>query len=204
MKYLINKLPLIILFICVISTFLVRYTYISFGLSSIMLILSLFLSKTKKRIMIVTIIICLATIITDIFILYNNKSYVHEDIFKDTNILVGNLGYNFDVSAYIFNDDFSYIHYDDIKNKDNYCAGTYYYSFGGIGKNNEIIYEDNNYYYYNLYFKKNYCILDEEKEIFNSDIRFVFGINKNDYNDFTFIDITNNHAFKVVRKLIEK
>lgn len=154
--------------------------------------------------MLATIIISVATIITNCFVLYKNKSYVYEDIFENKNILVGYLSYNFDSSAYIFDEDFSYIHYDNLENKDNYCIGTYKYRYGGIGNNNEIIYEDNDYYYYNLELVKNYCIANKEKEIFDSISQFVFGINKNDYNDFVFIDVTNNYAFKVVKKLEEE
>lgn len=190
-------LPFIILFLCIVSTFIVNFTYFSLVLSSFMVILSLLFSRENTRIMLITIIISIATIVTDIFILYNKQSISHTDVFEDTNILLGSWNYNFDNSSYIFNDDYTFIQYDDVNNLNNYCIGNYKYSYGGTSNDGIIIYQDDNYYYYNLNFDIEYCINDNIKN--NEDIikKFIFGISKDNYSDLIFMDIENNYAFKV-------
>ena len=185
-----DNIPIIILFICVISIFLVKFTIVSLVISSLSLLFCFVFSRKNIRIFLATITISIATIITNGIILYNNYNDI--DIFEDKNILVGTWSYNYDTSSYIFNDDNTFFQYNDTNDKDNYCTGTYRYSYGGTSKNGDIIKHDDTYYYYDLNLDIDYCFIDSEK-----DNVFIFGINKDDYNDLIFIDSKNNYAFKL-------
>lgn len=190
-------LSFIILFICVISVFLVKFTYISLGLSILTFLFSLLFYKKNIRLLLITIIISIATIVTDIMILYKQDSKVDMDIFKDTNILLGTWNYDFGNSSYIFKDNYTYTQY--IGSDSNYCIGTYEYSYGGTSNDGEVITNDDNYYYYDLKLNINYCIIENKKINDNIKELFVFGVNKYDYDDLIFMDIENNYAFKVNR-----
>ena len=67
-----DRIYLVILFLAIISVFLIRFSYVSIGISVISLVLALVFSRKYLRILIVTVIICLSTISTDILIIYNN------------------------------------------------------------------------------------------------------------------------------------
>lgn len=195
-KKLNERLPLIILIVCIVSVFLVNFTYLSIILSIMSLIFCFIFSKKNIRIFIITVIISIATIITDGIIL-SKESVDDVDIFKNKNILLGTWNYNTDGGTYVFNDDYTYIKYKDINTSDNYCVGNYKYSYGGISKNNTVVKQDENNYYYNLLLTENYCIDYNIKKDEIKEIKMVFGINKNDYKDLIFIDTQNNYAFKV-------
>ena len=150
--------------------------------------------------MLLTIIISIATIITNCIILYKQKSIIYENLFKDINILSGDWNYNFGQGSYTFSDDFSFKQYDDNKNKDNYCYGTYKYLYGGVGKDGDVIYEDNKNYYYDLTLNIDYCIMDNDKIFSTKKVHYVFGLKKNNNNDLIFIDTDNNNAFIVSKE----
>ena len=195
-KKLNERLPLIILIVCIISIFLVNFTYLSIILSIISLIFCFIFSKKNIRIFIITVIISIATIITDVIIL-SKESVDDVDIFKNKNILLGTWNYNTDGGTYIFKDDYTYTKYRNSNTLDNYCVGNYEYSYGGISKNNTVIKQDENNYYYNLLLTENYCINYNMKKDDVKEIKMVFGVNKNNYEDLIFMDTQNNYAFKV-------
>lgn len=133
------------------------------------------------------------TIFMDISILYKKKS-VDNDIYKDTNILLGSLV--FSDGSFLFNDDYSYsIHY---KNTNDYCGGKYKYNYGG-SNNGIIINEDDNYFYYDLFLYKEYCYTENSKINKNTEEKLIVGINKKDFNDLVFIDSENNYAYGLKR-----
>ena len=195
-KKLNERLPLIILIVCIVSVFLVNFTYLSIILSIMSLIFCFIFSKKNIRIFIITVIISIATIITDVIIL-SKESVDDIDIFAKKNILLGTWNYNTDGGTYVFNDDYTYIKYRNSNTLDNYCVGNYEYSYGGISKNNTVIKQDENNYYYNLLLTENYCINYNMKKDDVKEIKMVFGVNKNNYEDLIFIDTQNNYAFKV-------
>lgn len=192
-----KKLSIITLVICVISCIFVKFTYLSLLLSVFSLILCMLFLRKQFRVFLIIVIVSIATIITNCFVLYNKASKINIDVFQGKNLLLGTWNYNLNNSGYVFSDDYSFIQYDDFRNKDNYCSGTYNYSYGGTGKDGKVIYEDNNNYYYDLEIKIDYCFVDKNKIASNKIDYFIFGINKNNYSDLTFIDISNNYAFKV-------
>lgn len=188
------------LFTAIISTILVlfNFNYLSLLLAFLSLIFIFIFSKKDKRIFLFTIIICICTIVTNILILY--KEYDNSnDIFKDTNVLLGSWLYNDIGGKYQFNEDNTYFQYISSNNLDNYCAGKYNYSYGGISNDGVSIKNDDNYCYYTLYLKTDYCIINGNKDNEIDNSTFVFSVNKNEYTDILFMDTTNNNAFKIIK-----
>jgi len=191
-----KNLDYLILFFAILSIFFIKYSYISLIISILTLILSFIFFSHGIRIFLASIIISIATIFTN-FLILNNKNDEEIDFFKDRNILIGTWNYNFNNSSYIFKEDYSFIKYDDVDNKNNYCVGNYKYSYGGTGDDNVIIKQDDNYYYYDLTFYTDYCVTDNKKDDYNYENKLIFGVNKNDYNDLIFIDSVTDIAYKV-------
>lgn len=190
--------PIIILVIAIISIFLIKFSYISIIISVLSIIFSVHFSKKNIRLLIATIIISIASIITNSIILYND--YMENiDIFKDVNFLIGTWDYNEFGGVYIFNDDFTYTQYGEEDTSDNYCIGSYEYSHGGSSDNGSIIMKDYNYYYYDLILKEESCIILGKKDNKRQVKKIVIGINIDDYDDLIFMDTKNNNAFKVVK-----
>lgn len=169
--------PLIILIFSVISIFLIKFSYISLGISLICLILSIIFSRKNIRILIVTIIISIATIITNGIILY--KSYLEAiDVNEGINVVLGTWLYNQYGGTYVFKDDYTYIQYSNSDTSDNYCVGKYEYSYGGISNDGVIVRQDENYYYYNLDLKEDYCIIMGKEDYSKYEKKMVFALNK--------------------------
>lgn len=186
---------LFLLLCSILSIFLIGFPYISISISGFALFLSLFCIKKSKRMIFTISTICISTIITDLFVITKEKE-IKDDIFNDTNILLGTWVYNDNGGYYVFNDDFSYIQHD---NSDNYCVGNYNYSYGGTGKDGTVIKMDDSYYYYDLFMEVDYCIINgKNKPEVNNPI-FIFGINKKNYNDLIFINKDDDYAFKVAK-----
>ena len=182
------------MFISILSMFLISFTYVSLFISILCLILSLIFSRDNLRILFITIFIVIATIITNIFVLYNNYK-MNIDIEFDDNILMGTFNYVNYEDSYIFNEDNTFIHYFDI-DKNNYCSGSYSYSYGAIDSDGNMIKQDKENYYFDLYFDINSCILDDD---YNDKVRYVVSLNKVDNNSLIFMDIDNNMAYMVNR-----
>ena len=189
-----KRIDLIIMFISILSMFLISFTYVSLFISILCLILSLIFSRDNLRILFITIFIVIATIITNIFVLYNNYK-MNIDIEFDDNILMGTFNYVNYEDSYIFNEDNTFIHYFDI-DKNNYCSGSYSYSYGAIDSDGNMIKQDKENYYFDLYFDINSCILDDD---YNDKVRYVVSLNKVDNNSLIFMDIDNNMAYMVNR-----
>lgn len=187
-------IDLIIMFISILSMFLIKFTYVSLFISILCLILSLIFSRDNLRILFITLFIVIATIITNILVLYNNYK-MNIDIEFDDNILVGTFEYINYEDSYILNEDNSFIHYFDI-NKNNYCTGTYSYSYGAVDNKDKIIKQDKNNYYFNIVFKIDNCNIDSD---YNNEVRYVISLNKSDSNSLIFMDIDNNMAYMVDR-----
>ena len=169
--------PLIILIFSVISIFLIKFSYVSLGISLICLILSIIFSRKNIRILIVTIIISIATIITNGIILY--KSYLEAiDVNEGVNVVLGTWLYNQYGGTYVFKDDYTYIQYSNSDTSDNYCVGKYEYSYGGISNDGVIVRQDENYYYYNLDLKEDYCIIMGKEDYSKYEKKMVFALNK--------------------------
>lgn len=172
-----RMLPLIILIFSVISIFLIKFSYVSLGISLICLILSIIFSRKNIRILIVTIIISIATIITNGIILY--KSYLEAiDVNEGVNVVLGTWLYNQYGGTYVFKDDYTYIQYSNSDTSDNYCVGKYEYSYGGISNDGVIVRQDENYYYYNLDLKEDYCIIMGKEDYSKYEKKMVFALNK--------------------------
>ena len=137
--------------------------------------------------------------ITNILILYNNYGN-NNDIFKNTNMLLGNWTYNDIGGNYVFNEDYTYYQYISSNKLDNYCTGKYKYSYGSISSDGVNIKSDDNYYYYTLDLDIDYCIINSVKDYNIDSSSFIFSINKDDYTDILFMDTTNNNAFKIIKE----
>lgn len=113
--------------------------------------------RNNKKKIIIIITITLILIITTIIIYKNYKK--NEDIFKDTNLLLGSWIYNEHGGTYIFKDDYTYIQYSNSDTTNNYCKGTYKYSYGSTTKDGLKLRQDENYYYYDLDLKEKECLI---------------------------------------------
>lgn len=175
-------LPLFILFCTFISIFLISLSYTSIVISSICIILSIIFSRKKIRILIMTIFISIATIITSSIILYKEKEELN-DKYEGINIVLGTWLYNEYGGTYVFNDDYTYIQYSNENTTDNYCVGKYNYTYGGISNDGVVIREDANFYYYNLNLKENYCIIMGKEDYSKFEKKMVFALNKDNNNN---------------------
>lgn len=199
MKDKLNKfLPGIALGLAIISIFLIKFSYISIIISVFTIVSSICFSRKNIRLLITTIIISIASIITNSIILYNDYMQ-NVDIFKDVNFLIGTWDYNEYGGVYIFNDDFTYTQYGEEDTSDNYCIGNYEYSYGGSSDNGTVIMKDDNYYYYDLILKEQTCFILGKEDNERQQKKLVIGININDYDDLIFMDTKNNNAYKVVK-----
>lgn len=193
-----KKLPFIILFFSIIATFIVRFTYVSLFISILSLISCIIFSKKDKRILLFTVIISIFTIVTDLIIIYKNNEIV-VDKFSDTNILLGSWLYNNGNGKYIFNEDYSYIDYENSNDLGSYCFGTYEYSHGGTGTDGVVITHDENYYYYDLMMNNIGCINNGNEINYEDTKKFIFGIKKDNYDDLIFINSLDNYAYKAIK-----
>ena len=169
--------PLVILFCSFISIFLISFSYISIIISSICIILSILFSRKRIRLLIMTIFISIATIITSSIILYKEKEEL-TDKYEGINVVLGTWLYNEYGGTYVFKDDYTYIQYSNEDTTDNYCVGKYDYSYGGVSNDGVVIREDINFYYYNLNLTEDYCIIVGKEDYSKYEKKMVFALNK--------------------------
>ena len=121
------------------------------------------------------------------------------DVYKDKNVLLGSWIYNEYGGKYVFNEDNTYIQYSNSSTDDNYCLGTYKYSYGA-SSDGVVIRQDENYYYYNLTLKENYCLI-MSREIYDEYTKnMVFSIDKNNDNEIIMMNKENQNIFTMTRK----
>lgn len=194
-----KNIGLFLLVCSIISTILVLFNlnYVSLIISILSIVFGLFFFK-NNRIFFVTFIISICCIVTNCFIIYVSNI----DVLKDKNILLGSWLYNDIGGTYIFNEDYSYYQYIGSNTLDNYCVGKYEYKYGGTDNAGKIVKQDNFYYYYTLNFKTDYCVINGNKDDEVENNRFVFSVNKDNYEDIIFMDTEKNNAF-IVSKINE-
>lgn len=193
-----DRIYLVILFLAIISVFLIKFSYVSIGISVISLVLALVFSRKYLRILIVTVIICLSTISTDILIIYNNYNK-EVDVFKDKNVIIGTWLYNDYGGRYVFREDYTYTQYSNDNDSDNYCVGKYSYSYGGVSSDGVIIKQDENNYYYDLNLKEDYCIIMGKENYDKFEKEIIFSISKQNNDDVWFMNKESNMPFKLTR-----
>lgn len=189
--------PIFILLLSFISLFLISISYTSIIISSISIILSIIFSRKKTRLLIITIIISISTIITCSIILYKEKEQL-KDKFEGTNIVLGTWLYNEYGGTYVFKEDNTYIQYSNENTEDNYCVGTYEYTYGGISNEGVVIREDENFYYYNLNLKEDYCIIMGKEDYSKYEKKMVFALNKDNINNLL-INKESENMFKLTK-----
>lgn len=119
------------------------------------------------------------------------------DVYKDTNILVGSWIYNEDGGTYVFNDDMTYFQYTNKDTNDNYCVGTYKYKYGAKNDGSPTIRQDDGYYYYTLTLVEEKCIIMKKEFFDDYEKKMLFGIEKNNRDNMTIVNIDNNNMFKM-------
>lgn len=199
LKNLKKRLYILILPLSILSILFINYTYLSLSISLISLTLSILFLKKHKKLLIVTIIICLSTILTNYL---NIKKAIDDkkDVFKDKNILLGSYIYNEYDGKYVFKED-SYIQYSNSDTTDNYCVGKYEYTYGGTSNEGIIIRQDANYYYYDLKLKEDYCIIMGIENYDKYEKKFIVAIDK--FNNDNIIFINNEKKLITLEKIQE-
>ena len=186
-------LAITFLTLSIISTFLLDYIYISLSISIFTFFTSFIFRKKYFRIFIATLIISFFTIFTNSIIIFKFNQDSHDPYF-DSNVLLGTWIFNDYGGSYIFNDDFSFIRYNTDNADDNYCKGTYNYTYGGISKNKEVIKEDEHFYYYNLDLDIDFCYNDGYYFKNDNVQQLIFALGKNN-DTFLLIDKTEEIMF---------
>lgn len=168
--------PLILL---IGALFLVRFPYVAIIISLVGMILGFIFSRKNIRILIVTIIVGISCIITCSVILYKKYEEL-KDKYEGINILLGTWLYNEYGGTYVFNEDNTYTQYSNENKEDNYCVGSYKYSYGGVSNDGVVIREDDNFYYYNLDLQEDYCIISGIENYDKYKKGMVFALSKNE------------------------
>lgn len=194
------RMYILILLFSILSVLLINYTYVSIGIGFISFILCILFLRKHKRLLIVTMIICLSTMLVNSL---NIKKYIDDrkDVFKDRNILLGSYVYNEFDGKYIFKDD-SYIQYSSSDVSDNYCVGKYEYSYGGVSNDGVVMRQDDNYYYYDLKLKEDYCIIMGIENYDKYEKKFVVAIDKSNNDNIIFINL-DTEKFIELKKIQE-
>lgn len=197
--YIKNNIHIIILFISLISVFLFNFTYLSILITIVSSILTIIFSRKHIKILIITIVISISVIIADTLVIFNNLEK-KEDVYKDKNVLIGSWIYNEYGGTYVFKEDFTYIQYSNTTTDDNYCKGTYKYSYGASGDNDIIIRQDENYYYYTLTLNEESCTIMNKEIIDKYKKNMVFSLNKYKENEIIMMNKENNNIFQMTKK----
>lgn len=132
--------------------------------------------KYKKKILIFLIIIIIQIPIS--ILVYNNYNK-NKDIYKDTNLLLGTWIYNEYNGTYVFNKDYTYIQYSNEDTTNNYCQGTYKYTYGATSNDGVKLRQDDNYYYYDLTLTETKCLITNKLITEKYTKKMYFGIYKN-------------------------
>lgn len=193
-----KMIHIITFFISIISIFLFKITYISILLALTSLILSIIFFKKHPKILIITLLISIIMIIINFLVIYNNIEK-KIDVYKDQNILLGSWTYNEYGGTYIFKEDYTYIQYSNSSTEDNFCKGTYNYTYGASDNNGIIIRQDDNYYYYTLILKEKNCQI-MNKVIYDEYTKnMVFSINKYQENEIIMMNKENENIFTMTK-----
>lgn len=152
--------------------------------------------KTKPTIIIILVIITLSILVILIYKQYQQN----KDIYDNKNLLLGTWIYNEYEGAYVFNDDYTYIQYTNKDTSNNYCKGTYKYTYGATNNKGLTIRQDENYYYYNLSLKVKECIIMNKKTNDEYTKKMYFGIYKNEnFNEIIFANVETENIFKLTK-----
>lgn len=153
-------------------------------------------NKLKNKIIIPIVIILIITITILVYINYQKN----KDIFKDTNLLLGTWKYNEYGGTYIFKEDYTYIQYSNLDTTNNYCKGTYKYSYGATSKEGLKLRQDENYYYYDLILKEKECLIMNKLTKDEYTKKMYFAINKDDnLNEILFANIETKNIFTLTK-----
>ena len=153
-------------------------------------------NKFKKKIIIPIVIILIITFSILLYINYQKN----KDIFKDTNLLLGTWKYNEYGGTYIFKEDYTYIQYSNSDKTNNYCKGTYKYSYGATSKESLKLRQDENYYYYDLILKEDECLIMNKLTKDEYTKKMYFAINKDDnLNEILFANIETENIFTLTK-----
>lgn len=152
-------------------------------------------SKIEPIPIVITMIILILLLIISLSLYkYFQKN---KDIHKDKNLLLGSWIYNEYNGTYVFNEDYTFIQYTNSDTKDNYCTGTYKYTYG-IQKDKGItIRHDDNYYYYSLTLNINECLIMKKQVNEKYTKKMYFGISKN--NNFNEILLANSETENILK-----
>ena len=152
----------------------------------------------KKKYLFIIILILIIIIVS---IIGFKHYYKNRDIYKDTNLLLGTWIYNEYNGTYVFNDDYTYIQYTNNNKEDNYCKGTYKYTYGATNNNGMTIRQDENFYYYNLSLKVLECVIMKKITTDEYTKKIYFGINKNNNKDeIIFMNAETENLFTLTKK----
>ena len=154
-------------------------------------------NKLKKKIIIPIILL---TIIPTCIYIYKNYQ-INKDIFKDTNLLLGTWKYNEYGGTYIFKDNYTYIQYSNSDTTNNYCKGTYKYTYGATTKEGLKLRQDENYYYYDLSLKESECLIMNKLTKDNYTKKMYFAINKNkNKNEILFANLETENILTLYKQ----
>lgn len=190
-----SRLYIFILLFSILSILLINYTYLSFGIGIISFILNLIFVRGHKKLLFITIIICMSTLFVNCLNI-DKKFEDKRDVFEDRNVFLGSYIYNEYGGKYVFEDN-RYIQYSNSNISDNYCVGNYKYSYGGVSNDGVVIRQDDNYYYYNLELKEDYCIIMGIENYDKYEKKFVVAIDKFNNDSFIFINIDTESFFEL-------
>ena len=168
------------LFFAVLSFLSYQIFYLSIFFAILAILFSIISLFEKQWFGIFVIIISIASII--IYFLYYKPKYTDPNIKE--NIFIGTWTYNTSGGTYVFSEDYTYYQYITNDITDNYCLGTYRYTYGIENAYGITTYQDYDYYYYVMRLNPSECIISgktqEDTTKFNKDM--IFGFNKFDSN----------------------
>lgn len=199
-----NKLGIYLLLVSLIPVIIVFFdlSLLSICISLVSIICAIIFCRKDTRLVIVISCISISCVLTNLIYLYNDYKYNY-DVYSSTNLLDGTwrrINYQYKI---MFLNDNSYKIYIDLDNEDNYCFGSYKYSYGGTNENGNVIKYDKNYLYYDLVLENEYCVNNEIKENDNYEKNYIFGVKKNSkknsIKEIMFIDKNSKEVF-LVRK----
>lgn len=198
LKLISNNKHLLILLLSILSIFLYKINILSLIISIITIILTLIFSRKHLKILIITITISL------IMIIFNSLAIIHNieektDVYKDKNVLLGSWLYNEYGGTYVFKEDNTYIQYSDSNTNDNYCIGTYKYTYGATADKGVVIRQDENYYYYDLTLNEEYCLIMNKKINDEYQKNMVFSIDKSNKKEIIMMNKENENIFTMTK-----
>lgn len=167
-------------FFLILSIITVNLKFISTLFALIAILIGIInYNKSKKSSLVIIFTAFIIIIITLLIIPFINRDKI--DPYRDINVLLGNWNYNTNGGYYNFNDDKTYFQYLSDNKEDDYCKGTYRYTFGYQDKNDISIKQDVDFAYYTLILNPETCLFGgmetTTKEILDEK-RIIFGYGK--------------------------